>query len=116
MNMFIKFSFIISTLIGLNFAGFNVYIKIDKSGLKSEPRIFEGENGQFLVKMAKWSENDHLWEYNPEAKNVITKPDGSVTLDFSEKWKELFYNPKRTESFLMAVKVEMVDNKLVINN
>ena len=103
MNNFIKFYIIISTLIGLN-SSFLIKIKIDKSGLKSEPKIFHGtaDGGKFLLKITKKSYNGE-WEYFPLSK-VTDKND----------YAEL-YVPQIWENLDLAIKVEMVDNKSVLS-
>jgi len=114
MNIFIKFYIIISTLIGLNSSVF-VYIKIDKSGLKSEPKNIEGKDGQFLVKLAKKTENGG-WEIDKDNKNVSTRPDDFVPLFMPKKWEDLWdHHFIMNKQFSLAVKVEMAENKSVIN-
>ena len=95
-----------------------INIKINKKGLKSEPKNFEDENGQFVVKLAKLSENGE-WEYASEEKCIMHNV--NVPLELPEEWKNLFdvgmghnrYSRLGEQPFWMAVKVEMVDNKLV---
>jgi len=112
MYIFIKFC-IISTLIGLNSSHF-VQIKIDKSGLKSEPKIFEGTDGKFLLKMAKKSENGQ-WKYGPIGK--VTDKNDFAPLIVPTIWNDLDKKKKKGEPQMLelAIKVEMVSNKSVIN-
>ena len=112
MNIFIKI-YIISTLIGLNSSAYLANIKIDKSGLKSVPKNFEGKNGQFRLKIAKRSENGE-WEIDPEYKSEITNANGYATLKLPKKWEDPFLEKKQWLKFMFGVKVEMVDNKSVI--
>ena len=120
MNNFIKF-YIISFLIGLN-SSLIIYVKINKKGLKSEPKNFEDKDCPFRVKLAKWSANGE-WEYASEEKFIKTN-NVPASLELLEEWNNLFnfersrhyYYKKirpRREPFWLAVKVEMVDNKLV---
>lgn len=85
MNIYIKF-YILSFLIGLNSTTL-VKIAIDKEGLKSEPKNFEDTDGEFLVKLAKWSEGQ--WEYSSKSK--FTDENGRVSLKLpAEQWNKLF--------------------------
>jgi uncharacterized protein YneF (UPF0154 family) len=126
MNIFINFFIIISILIGLNSSMF-VNITIDKKGLKSEPKIFEGENGQigqFVVKMAKQSKNGE-WEYASGDKSITIMADCETRLDAPREWVELYREEveefelldseyKANKPFLLYMKVEMVDKLVMI--
>jgi len=110
--IFIKYIYIFSILIVQNFAILKVHITIDKSELKSEPKIFPNKKGQFHVRMAQWSNTN--WEYSQILKT--TDENGNALLMVTKEEENNIINEnEEEETFILAVKVEIVDNKLVMN-
>jgi len=117
MNIIIHNIFIFLILIRLNSAVIKVHITIDKSELKSEPKMFYhkkspfGAKGQFHVRMAQWSNAN--WEYSQILKT--TDANGNALLMVTKEEENNIINKNEEDSLILAVKVEMVDNKSVTN-
>jgi hypothetical protein len=84
-----------------------VIIGVDLNQLKSASRKLIEKNGDFRVKIGKWSGARWEWEYEREISIKYFVP-----LIVPKHWEALLNNRNVDEPFVLALKI--VDNNLVI--